>query len=324
MRRRKFLAIGGAAMAWPFAARAQQKLPVIGVLSGGLARSLEASWPAFAAGLGELGYAEKQNVTTELRTAEGHYEKLPAFSAELVARKVDVIVAIAPPASLAAKRATATIPIVFTMGADPLKLGLIESFNHPGGNVTGVTFLLNDLEAKQLQLLRELAPDAGTVGYLVNPDNPDTESETKKAQAAARALGQRLEIVMARAPADFEPAFAKLVEKGAGALLVGSDVYLTGEADRIVALAARQAIPTVYAQRVSPLAGGLASYGTDPRDGVHQAGVYVARILKGAKPADLPVVQSTKFELVINLKTAKALGLAIPPTLLARADEVIE
>jgi putative tryptophan/tyrosine transport system substrate-binding protein len=280
--------------------------------------------PAFGAGLGELGYVEGRTVAFENWSAEGHYERLPALAAELVARKVDVIAAFTPAAALAAKKATSAIPIVFEIGADPVKLGLVASLSRPGGNVTGATFLVNELTAKQLELLRDLIPKAATVGLLVNPDNATASAEVSDAEAASRALGMTLRVVKAHAPGDFEPAFSALASPRADALVVAADAYLSSETERIVGLAARHAIPAVYNLPSYVTAGGLASYGGSLDEAEHQQGIYVGRILKGAKPADLPVFETTKFELVINLKTAKALGLSISREMQLRADEVIE
>ena len=327
MRRRDLvvgLAAGGLA-AWPLVVRAQEpKVPIVGVLFGGSAALLKTTFSPFLTGLGELGYREGQNVTIQFRTAEGRYERLPALVSELVAGKTDVIVALASPASLAAKTATSTVPVVFAIAADPVALGLVASLSRPGGNITGATFLSIELTAKQLELLHELSPNAGRVGYLINSEVPDLAAQTTRAQDAARSLGLALQVVNARAEADFEAAFVALAEQHAGALLVGGDEFLISESARIAELAARYTLPTLAGLRVFAIRGGLASYGASLAEAQHQAGVYVGRILNGNKPADLPVVQSTKFELVINLKTAKTLGLTVPPLLLAQADEVIE
>jgi putative ABC transport system substrate-binding protein len=325
MKRRDLLAlVGGAAVTWPLVARAQAAVPVLGVLFGGSAAILKVGLPAFFAGLGELGFVDGRNIAIEIRTAEGGYERLPALASDLVGRKVNVIVSLASPASLAAKAATSEIPIVFSIAADPITLGLVASLNRPGGNITGATFLGFELTGKQLELMHELSPDAGTVGFLSNPEAPDAAAQISRAQVAARTLGLTLQIVTARAGSDFEAAFVALSERHAGALLVGGDEFLTSEATQIVERAARHSIPTVYGMRLFAVAGGLASYGASLAEANHQAGVYVGKILKGVKPEDLPVVQTTKFELVINLKTAQALGLTVPQSLLARADEVIE
>jgi putative ABC transport system substrate-binding protein len=327
MRRRDLvvgLAVGGLA-AWPLAVRAQEpKVPIVGVLFGGSAALLKTTFSPFLTGLGELGYRDGQNVTIQFRTAEGRYELLPALVSELVAGKTDVIVALASPASMAAKTASSTVPVVFAIAADPVALGLVASLSRPGGNITGATFLSIELTAKQLELLHELSPNAGTVGYLINPEVPDLAAQTTRAQAAARSLGLALQVVNARAEDDFEAAFIALAEQHAGALLVGGDEFLISQSARIAELAARHTLPTLAGLRVFAVRGGLASYGASLAEAQHQAGLYVGRILNGNKPADLPVVQSTKFELVINLKTAKTLGLTVPPLLLAQADEVIE
>ena len=285
---------------------------------------LKAYFPSFLSGLGELGYREEQNVTVQYRIAEGRYERLPALVSELVAGKTDVIVALASPATMAAKAASSTVPVVFSIGADPVALGLVASLNRPAGNITGTTFLSVELTAKQLDLLHELSPNAGTVGFLINPEVPDLAAQTTRARAAARSLGLALQVVTARAEGDFAPAFVALAEQHAGALLVGGDEFLISQSARIAELAARYTLPTLAGLRVFAVRGGLASYGASLAEALHQAGLYVGRILNGDKPADLPVVQSTKFELVINLKTAKALGLKVPPLVLAQADEVIE
>jgi len=299
-------------------------VPIVGVLFGGSAALLRQGFAPFLPGLGELGYRDGQNVTIQYRTAEGQYERLPALVSELVAGKANVIVALASPASMAAKTVSSTVPVVFAIAGDPVALGLVASLNRPGGNITGATFLSIELTAKQLELLHELSPNTRTVGFLINPEVPDLEAQTTRAQAAARSLGLALQVVNARAEDDFEAAFVALAEQHAGALLVGGDEFLISQSARIAELAARHKLPTLAGLRVFPARGGLASYGASLAEALHQAGLYVGRILNGNKPADLPVVQATKFELVINLKTAKALGLAVPPLLLATADEVIE
>jgi ABC-type uncharacterized transport system substrate-binding protein len=319
--------LGGATAAWPVAADAQQPaMPMIGFLHSGSPGPVAYQVVAFNQGLNETGYVEGQNVTIEYRWADGHYDRLPALASDLVGRKVSVLAAAGgiPPA-VAAKAATTTIPIVFLMGSDPLKAGVVTSLNRPEGNVTGVTFLINSLGTKRLELLSQMAPTASTVGMLANPTNPDAEIETGDAQAAAQALGRKLLVVNASTENDFDAAFATLVEQGAGALAVAGDPFFLGKGlNQIVALAARHRMPAIYILRQYPEAGGLMSYGTSITDAYRQHGVYVGRILKGAKPADLPVIQSTKFEFVLNLKTAKALGLSVPDRLLALADEVIE
>jgi putative tryptophan/tyrosine transport system substrate-binding protein len=328
MRRREFIALmGGAAAGWPLAARAQQSaMPVIGFLHSGSAEPFKPMVDMFRNGLGETGYVEGQNVAIEYRWADGQYDRLPALAADLADRKVAVLgTSGGIPPALAAKAATTTIPIVFLMGSDPLKGGVVTSLNRPEGNVTGVSFLINSLGTKRVELLSQIAPKASTIGILANPTNPDAEVETKDAQAAVQALGRKLLVAKASTENDLDAAFATLVEQGAGALAVAGDPFFLGKGlSPIVALADRHKLPAVYILRQYPAAGGLMSYGTSLGDTYRQWGVYVGRILNGAKPSDLPVMQSTKFEFVINLKTAKALGLAVPPSLLAIADDVIE
>ena len=331
MRRREFITlVGGAAAApsllWPLAARAQAtSLPVVGYLYAGSRGPVAPLLAVFRQGLAENGYVEGQNVTIEYRWADGHYERLPELATDLARRQVAVIVT--PPstaAALAAKAATATIPIVFSVTDDPAKLGLVESLARPGGNATGMNFLVAELVAKRLGLLHELVPAAARVGLLVNPDNANTESVTRDVTAAATAIGKQIDVLHARDSREIEAAFAALVRNRADALLLGPDTVFINRRIQIVTLAARHAIPAVFPVREYAEAGGLMSYGTSLTETYRQLGVYAGRILKGAKPAELPVVQSTKFELVINLPTARALGLDVPPMLLARADEVIE
>jgi putative ABC transport system substrate-binding protein len=323
LKRRDFL-LGCAATAWPLAARAQQPaLPVIGFINSAWAEPLARMMAAFRDGLKEAGYVEGQNVAIEYRWAEGQYERLPALAADLVRRQVSVIAATSTPAALAAKAATSTIPIVFT-ALDPVAAGLVVSLNRPGGNATGVNNYLGDLGSKRLELLHELVPNASMIGVLVNPNSPDAQSQWKDVNEAARNFRQPVHVVNASSEADFDSVFSALVQLKAGALLVGSDPFLLGRRDLIVSLAARHAIPAMYFLREFVLAGGLMSYAPDLREAFRQAGIYTGRILKGTKPGDLPVVQPTRFEFVINLKTAKTLGLEIPPKLLALADEVIE
>src|SRR5215831_12723299 len=315
----------GGAMTVGHALRAQQKaMPVIGYLnptSPGIAAPATA---AFRQGLSEAGYVEGQNLAIEYRWAEGQYDRLPALAADLVSRKVDLIAAIGGVSALAAKNATPTIPIVFMGVGDPVGEGLVASLARPGGNLTGFSNLFLELQPKRLELLSELVPQARVIALLVNPDNPNTERIIRDVQEAARAKGVQLPVVKAIDEGEIDGAFASLVELHAGALVVAGDAFFVSRQKQLVTLASRDAVPAIYMWREFPAAGGLISYGIDNIAAFRQAGIYAGKILKGAKPADLPVEQPTKFELVVNLKTAKALGLAVPQSILARADEVIE
>ena len=279
---------------------------------------------AFRQGLSEAGYVEGQNVAIEYRWAEGHYDRLPALAVDLVGRKVDLIMASSPPSALAAKSVTSTIPIVFRSGADPVRDGLVASLARPGGNLTGVSFVADELTAKRLELLSELVPRVGVIALLMNPNNATAERVIRDVQEAARMKGLQLHILKASSESEIDTAFASLVQVHAGALVVGADPFLSGRRDQIVALASRRAVPSIYAWREFATSGGLISYGPSITSAFRLVGHYAGKVLKGAKPADLAVQQPTKFELVINLKTAKSLGVTIPPSLLARADQVIE
>jgi ABC-type uncharacterized transport system substrate-binding protein len=319
MRRRQFITLLGGAAAWPLAARAQQPaMPVIGVLD-----TVGNAMTAFRGGLSEVGYVEGRSVTIELRATDQN-DRLPAFAAELVRRQVALIAALGGPSAPAAKVATATIPIVFSIGGNPVELGLVDSLNRPGGNITGVTFFAAQLLQKQVGLLRELVPKASVLGVLVNSSNPRAKADVASVQAAARSVALETHIVNAGTERDLDTAIASLVQRRVEALLIGGDPFILRACTEIAALTTRHAIPAIFASREYAEAGGLMTYGASVTDAFRQAGVYTGRILKGEKPSDLPVMQPTKFEFVINLKTAKALGLAIPPTLLALADEVIE
>jgi putative ABC transport system substrate-binding protein len=325
IRRREFLALLGGAAAWPLTARAQQStMSVIGFLNGALPEGYAPFVAAFRQGLKEAGYVEGQNVTIEYRWAEGQYDRLPALAADLVQQKVTVIAATSTPAALAAKAATSTVPIVFTTGGDPIKLGLVASLNRPGGNVTGTVHFSVEVGPKRLELARELFPGATTFALLVNPANPLAATVSKDLQAVADTLGVRLHVLHASTEADFEAAFATAAQLRAAALVISTpDPLFNSHAAQLGALALRHSVPAIYQFREFAAAGGLMSYGGDARDTYRLAGVSTGRILKGAKPADLPVVQASKFEL-LNLKTARALGITVPLPLSGRADEVIE
>jgi putative ABC transport system substrate-binding protein len=326
MKRRDFITLLGGTAVWPLAARAQQPaMPVIGFVNPASAKSFARPLSAFLKGLGETGYVDGNNVAIEYRWAEGHNDRLPSFVADLVQRKVNVIAATSTPAAIAAKAATTTIPIVFTTADDPVRLGLVASLNRPGGNVTGATQATVEVAPKQLQMLHELVPTASVMALLVNPANPTlAESNTKELQAAARTLGLELHVLNASTERDFDAVFAKLIQLRAGGLVIGGGPFLIARQEQLAALTVRHAVPAVYHWREFAVAGGLLSYGAAVTDGYRLAGNYTGRILKGDKPADLPVQQVTKVELYINQKTAKALGLTVPQALLSRADEVIE
>jgi putative tryptophan/tyrosine transport system substrate-binding protein len=323
MRRREFITLLGGAAAWPLPALAQQAaMALVGLLSGTQVDNRLLG--AIRQGLKDAGYIEGRNLAIKHLSADGRFDRLRALAAELVADPVAVILALAPPAAVAAKAATATIPIVFATGADPVDLGLVSSLNRPGGNVTGVTFLVNVLGAKRLELLHELIPTATVIALLINPRNPTSESQIRDVQTAARARGVELMILNASSERDIDAAFASFVHQRVNAVIVGSDSVFVSRPDQLIGLAARHALPAIYFLREFAAAGGLISYGASISDAYRLAGGYVGRVLKGEKPADLPVQQSTKVELFLNLKTAKALGITVPLPLSGRADEVIE
>jgi putative ABC transport system substrate-binding protein len=326
LKRREFISlVGGAAAAWPCGARTQSAMPVVGFLSGRSRGESASVVSAFHKGLAEAGYSEGRNVIVEYRWADGQYDRLPTLARELVARPVAVIAATGGSVSgLAAKAATTAIPIVFSSGGDAVKLGLVASLNRPGGNVTGVNLIFGALGAKRLELLHEFVPGAHAIAVLVNLNYPSAATEVQDVQASGRVLGVQIRIFNAPAASDFEQAFAAAVEQKMTGLLVADDPFLQSRRDQLIALAARHAIPAIYFSRDFVEDGGLMSYGPSINDAYRLVGVYTGRILKGEKPADLPVIQPTKFELVINLKTAKALGTEVPPKLLALADDVIE
>jgi putative tryptophan/tyrosine transport system substrate-binding protein len=326
MRRRDLITVLAGATAWMPAARGQEPRHVLGYLSGfsGPDHLVPGSRAALYQGLKETGFVEGRNISIESRWADGHYDRLPTLAAELVDRHVSVIYASDLPSAFAAKAATKTIPVVFAIGVDPVELGLVDSFNQPRGNVTGVTVLLGSLGPKQLELLHELLPNSSKIVLLVNPSNPNSQIDTAQIQAAADALGEHLEVLAASTESELDTGFTNLVRQGVHAIVVKPDPFFISQREQLVTLAARHAIPAIYSHRVFVDRGGLMSYGGSNVDAFRQVGTYAGRILKGAKPVDLPIEQNTTFELVINLKAAKVLGLIVPPSLLARADEVIE
>jgi len=325
MQRRAIIRLIGGALVWPLATRAQQSQTLIGFLSSRAPGESAGVVAAFRDGLREQGFVEGQNLTIAFRWAEGRYDRLPALAAELVGLRVALLFAAGgPPSALAAKAATSTIPIVFSAANDPVYLGLVPSLSRPGGNITGMSTLTTPLGAKSIALLKELLPRASVIAFLVNPSNPSTAAQVQEAVAAADRVGIRLRAVDARTADELDAAFAVLAKQRPSALLVSGEPFFDSEREKIVALAARSGVPAAYAWRESVVAGGLMSYGASLADSYRQAGIYAGRILKGEKPADLPVMQPAKFELVLNLKTAKALGITIPQSLLVRADEVIQ
>jgi putative ABC transport system substrate-binding protein len=326
IRRREFVSLlGGVAAAWPLAARAQQPaMPVVGLLSSGSIEAYAGLTKSFLEGLKQIGYVEGQNVTIEARWGEGQRARVQQLATELVQRRLTVIVTTGNGSALAARSASTTIPLVFLSQGDPVQFGLVESLSRPGGNATGVALLASDLVAKRLGLVRQLAPAMSLIAFLVNPTAPETEPQLKEVEEAAHSIGQQIRILNASNLDDIHAAFETLSQWRAGAMIVSTDAYLFSQRDRIQALAARLGIPAIYDRREFALAGGLMSYGPHYADAFRQIGLYAGKILRGAKPADLPVEQVARFELVINLKAAKALGLEMPPTLVALADEVIE
>lgn len=326
MRRRKFITLLGSVATWPLTVQAQQPagMRTIGFLSSGSPDAYTSLLAGYHKGLAEAGFVEGRNVAIEYRWAEGKFDRLPALASDLVQRSVAVIATTGTTSALAAKAATATIPIAFLGGDDPVKFGLVASLNRPGGNATGLNLFTSEMTGKRLELVRELVPAVTAIGVLINPKSPEAEPQLRDVQTAARAIGQPIHILSASTELEVDTAFATLGQQRDGALLVTNDAFFIDRIDQIIALAARHSVPTIYDRRAYAIAGGLISYGTHYIDAFRQLGVYTARLLKGARPADLPVEQSTKFELVINLKTAKALGLNVPAKLLALADELIE
>lgn len=324
MKRREFIALLGGAAAWPVSSLAQQAIPVVGYLSALSEAQAVPQLNAFRRGLSETGFAEGRNVEIVYRWAEGQYQRLPAMAAELVSRPVSLILAQAPPAALTAKAATASIPIVFVVGFDPVGAGLVTDLNRPGGNATGMTLISHVLGQKRLELVRDLSPKATIVAMLVNPLSPDTVVEIRLIQSAAQTLGLQLAMFNAATPAEIDAAFDTIAERRPDALLIGTDPFFVNQRTQIVGRASQLSVPTIYPFRDYAAAGGLLSYGANIANSYRQAGIYAGRILKGTNPAELPVMQPTTFELVINLKAASALRIDIPPTLHARSDEVIE
>jgi putative tryptophan/tyrosine transport system substrate-binding protein len=324
MKRREFITLLSGAVAWPLAAIAQQSMPLIGVLSGGSPVTFASFEAAFRSGLGEAGFVEGKNLGFEYRWAQGQFDRLPDLALDLLRRGPGVIATNTLPAALAAKAATTAIPVVFVIGEDPVKLGLVSSLNRPNANITGITNFMNVLGAKRLELASEFVPNAERLALLVNDKNPNAETDTADLRTAADLLGRKMVVLTASTETEIEAAFPNAIQQNVGALFVNIDPFFFGRRDQLTTLAARYHIPTIYPLREFVMAGGLMSYGASFTDAWRQAGSYAGKILQGVKPSDLPVLQPTKIELVVNLKTAKALGLTLPPTLLARADEVIE